>query len=567
MAGSLGSLTIDLAANITRFERALNRAERMADKRSKNMVRTFKRAATGIGLALSTLGLVRATENAFNFADSIAKAAERADVSTDRIQELRYTMEQFGVTTQQTDDGLRRFTRRLGVALEGGSFAKAFSDLGVALRDVDGSFRGTEAILDDTIDALAAFDDQATRSAFAAQVFGDDAGPQLSVALAGGTEALREYAHRARESGAIMRADIIQAAEDANDRLSELTNTLKVQFSTALIQSAPAIEAAARGLLNFVVAIGKAIGGVSAMNMEEVEQRITNLSEQIVDARRKLNEVEDLRTGDMMDRMLGMIMPSPETLKTRIATLEQLQMEAYERMGELNLQVAERAERDQRNPLTGMTDEELAASNKRTLDQIMWLYNRSREIDDLLRDERIQNEQTVADFKESSNASIKSNAVGLLQILGRENKKYARAAIILQKGLAIAEATMNTAVAYTAALKYGPVYAAGIAALGAAQIALIAGTGIAQYNQLNRSGTAGAPPGTSVNPVITSPTDLATGQPLAGGTSGTITINVNGVVTEEILNDLIIPAIQDAANEKDVILFRSDSRQAAELIV
>ena len=45
----------------------------------------------------------------------------------------------------------------------------------------------------------------------------------------------------------------------------------------------------------------------------------------------------------------------------------------------------------------------------------------------------------------------------------------------------------------------------------------------------------------------------------------TAPINVNGVVTDEIIQDLLSPAIQDSVDNKDVILFRSDSRQALEL--
>lgn len=564
-SGSLGQLTIDLAANVTKFERALNRAERLADKRSSKMVRHFKRAATGIGLALGTLGLVKATENAFAFADAIGKSADRAGVSTDRLQEMRFAMDQFGVSTQQTDDGLRRFTRRLGVALEGGSFAKAFDDMNVSIRDSNDAFLGTEAVLDQTINALAAMEDQATRSAFAAQVFGDDAGPQLSVALAQGGEALREYAKRAHDSGAIMRADVVDAAESANDRISELANTLRVQFSTALIQSAPAIEAAARGLLSFVTAVGKAIGGIDAMNTEELEDRVRSLGEELERLQNKQTDIKLLQDGNLLDQAMAALMPSPETLQTRIDAIERKIQESYTRLGEL-YETQRLKNQKNINPLTGMTDEELKASNEAQLQEIMWLADRSREIDELVAAEKKQNQQTVQDFMAASGQSIAANAVSLLQILGRENENYARAAIVLQKGLAIAQATINTAVAVTAAMAIGP---AGLAmvpqikALGAAQVALIAATGIGQLASLNTAG--GSLSGTTAAPVATTPTDIATGEPLTG-TSGTLTINVNGVVTEEVLNDLILPAIQDAVGNKDVILFRNDSRQAQELL-
>ena len=566
-SGSLGQLTIDLAANVTKFERALTRAERLADKKASRMVRSFKRAATGIGLALSTLGLIKATERAFDFADAIGKAADRAGVSSDRLQEMRFAMEQFGVTTTQVDDGLRRFTRRLGVALEGGSFKKAFDDMGVSVRDANKEFIGTEAVLDRTIDALAGMEHQATRSAFAAQVFGDDAGPQLSIALAQGGDALREYAARAHSSGAVMQADIIDQAEAANDKLSELSATLRVQFSTALIQSAPAIEAAAKGLISFVAAIGKAIGGVDALNVDETKQQITSIGEEILRVQTKLAEIQDLQQGGLFDQALARWMPSPEALQERIDNLFQKQNEAYERLGNLNNQAAERAAEGRRNPVTGMTDEELAASNERQWQAIKDLHSDLAVEEKQRGNERIQNEQDIANFMVASRQNITANAVQLLQILGRENKNYARAAIILQKGLAIAQATINTAVAVTAAMAIGP---AGLAlvpkikAIGAVQIGLIAATGLGQLAGLNTGGASSSLAGTSAAPIATAPTDVATGQPLSG-TTGSVTINVNGVITDEIVQDLIVPAIQDAVENKDVILIRDDTRNAFEL--
>ena len=158
-----------------------------------------------------------------------------------------------------------------------------------------------------------------------------------------------------------------------------------------------------------------------------------------------------------------------------------------------------------------------------------------------------------------------------LQVLGQKSKTAAMAALVLQKGLAIAQVVVSTQAASMRAMAElgplaGPPAVASIQAMGAASVGIIAATGLLQASMVG--GTAGGIStggGTIADPTFVSDVNQFTPDTTGGGTTGTITINVNGVVTEEILQDLIIPAIQDATNDKDVILFRSDSRQAIEL--
>lgn len=122
-----------------------------------------------------------------------------------------------------------------------------------------------------------------------------------------------------------------------------------------------------------------------------------------------------------------------------------------------------------------------------------------------MRDERLtisdilggggENESGRTQLEEDAERQV--NALKLLRNQGRatwqalgtfvqqfagKSRAAAIAAIAISKGLAIAQAIQNTAVAYTAALKYDPTGAmsARIAALGKIQVGLIAATGLAQ---------------------------------------------------------------------------------------
>lgn len=103
-----------------------------------------------------------------------------------------------------------------------------------------------------------------------------------------------------------------------------------------------------------------------------------------------------------------------------------------------------------------------------------------------------------------------NTAVQFLQTLGQKSKSAAIAAIALNKAIAIAQAIQNTAAAATKTLMAyggtpaGYAAAAGVKVWGAAQIALIAATGLAEINGLNKkdgggSGFGSSSPGASIS--------------------------------------------------------------------
>lgn len=562
---SLGSLTVDLAANITRFEKALTKAERMAEKKTKGIQRTFTRLAGGVGAALVGAGLIKAADSALDFVDAIEKAADRAGIGAEKLQELRFAADQMGISTQQLDDGMRRFTRRLGVALEGGSFAKDFANLGVSIRDASGDARSSEDVFDDVARAMKKVETQAQRSAAAAQLFGDDTGPQLSLLMKDGLVALDAFAERAHSMGLVIEEDLIKRGVDAKDELSVLSQVIKTKLVVALVNAAPAIEAAATAFIGLTESASKFFGGIEALSAGQVVSEIESIMDSIIDAKSRLAEtLEREESRALKDVLMDQFLPSSESIDEEIIRLEAKLLEAQLRLGELNLSRMGGDEGDKKGFISGLTNDEIDGE----LAYIEGVLERAAKAHEKLAKDRLKTQQFVDSQVKSSEQSIASNSISLLQTLGRERKGFALAAIALQKGLAIAEASMNTAVAYTKALTIDPTgaLAARVAMLGKIQIGLIAATGIAQAASISAggggAGESSAPLGSEQNPITTTSQDVL---PADGGTSGTITINVNGVVTDEIMQDLIIPAIQDATNDKDVILFRPESRQAIEL--
>lgn len=102
MAG-LGSLTIDLAANITRFEKALSRAERVAQKRSQAINRVFVRLSAGLGAFLGgrliAQGIDNFVETAKVFEQSMADLSAITGATGKDLEYLSDAAKEFGVTT------------------------------------------------------------------------------------------------------------------------------------------------------------------------------------------------------------------------------------------------------------------------------------------------------------------------------------------------------------------------------------------------------------------------------------------------------------------------------------
>lgn len=235
---------------------------RQAERRLQQVTGNVKTFAFGAAAAIA--GVTAGLSALAGRLDSIGKAAETANVSTTAIQELRFAFGQLAqVTDQQVDDSLRRFNRRLGLAVEGsGPAKKTLDDLGIAIRDIGGNLRDTEAVLDDAIQKLTEVESPALRSARASQLFGDDLGPKLAAALGKGSAAVAELRDQFRRDGGVISAESIQNASQFKDQMAQITTVITNQTGDAIFRNAEAIEALANA---FGLVVGKSVGVVSTV--------------------------------------------------------------------------------------------------------------------------------------------------------------------------------------------------------------------------------------------------------------------------------------------------------------
>ena len=212
-------------------------------------------AAAVAGVAAAGMALMHAAEGAVAMGDAIADAAQKAGVTTDTLQELRYAVHATGGEYEDADEAITTFTKNLGLAESGYSKAlKPFKQLGFSQADIK-SFKSVDEALKAVTDRVADLGKETERQAISEKLGLGKMIPLLREGSAGLAE-LRQQAH---DTGYVMDKDLVAAAGDANDTLENLDKVISVQLASALVDGAPllvsykeALAEGAKGARDFI---------------------------------------------------------------------------------------------------------------------------------------------------------------------------------------------------------------------------------------------------------------------------------------------------------------------------
>lgn len=197
-------------------------------------------SAIALGVTAAAAGAValfNAAKGAIAYGDAIADAATNAGVSTDTLQELRYAVHQTGGEYEDADKAVSDFTKKLGAAESGNQKAlKGFKQLGFSQEDLK-SFASADDALHAVMDRISQLGKESERQYIAEKL---GLAPMIPL-LREGSEKMDELRRAAHDLGYVMDADLVAAAGDANDKLEDLQQVVKVQLNSALIEAAPLI--------------------------------------------------------------------------------------------------------------------------------------------------------------------------------------------------------------------------------------------------------------------------------------------------------------------------------------
>ena len=245
--------------------------------------------------------LVDCTMNAANYADEISTMSTVTGLSTDTLQELGYASELLDVdvntitgsmtkmekTMSSASDANEKYNEQVSelqqklkegkisqdefeVAVEeaGEKTATAYDQLGISIKNADGSFRSAEDVFWDTIDALGQIEDPVQRDLLAMELMGKSA-KDLNPLIEAGSGAFRELAEEAHETGYVMSGDTLDAFTDFDDQMQRFKNSgtaAKNALGTLLLPALNELSGAGTSALQkFTKAVQNSNGDISVI--------------------------------------------------------------------------------------------------------------------------------------------------------------------------------------------------------------------------------------------------------------------------------------------------------------
>lgn len=274
----------DMARKMDKLDDQTKKANRGFGRLDKTLKKIGKSFA-GLAASISVLGLAAATKEAIEFADGIAKTADKVGVSIEALQKLRFAAEQAGLNANTLDMALQRFARRAGEAAKGtGELVKVFDELGIKTSNVDGTLKSTEELLYEYADAIGEAEGAQEKLRLAFKGF-DSEGAALVNLFKDGSDAVKELGDELERAGGLLSAETARAAEVANDKFNKLSTVVKTKVTVAFVE---ATEAA---LAFFDVFLDQ---DAAAVRIREVEAEIDRLQKKLEEGKSPRSRSADL---------------------------------------------------------------------------------------------------------------------------------------------------------------------------------------------------------------------------------------------------------------------------------
>ena len=182
----------------------------------------------GLGFNFAALGgaiagafSVAAVKGAIDTLDQLDDLAEKSGIAAESLSALRYAGEVVGTPLESLATGVRKLSLNMAAAAGGGKEQiAAFQAIGVSFKNLDGSLRGSDAMLGSIADKFASFRDGPEKAALAVELFGK-AGADMIPLLNKGAAGIEELKNEAARLGVVFSGDLAGSAAEFNDNLKK----------------------------------------------------------------------------------------------------------------------------------------------------------------------------------------------------------------------------------------------------------------------------------------------------------------------------------------------------------
>lgn len=581
---SAGTVTVDFAAETAKFTAELKKVQTslksvQRDFTSLTQVATFaQRIFTGSIFA----NLAR---SAFQAADATADAAARAGIAVDTFSRLQFAAQMTDSDMGALTKAVKAFQVTMSNAAAGNRDAnKTLGEFNLTVKQLQGL--NIEQQLALVAEQFAKIRDPADRTRVAIELFGKSAGPELVPLLSQGKAGLEALFKEADRLGVTMSSETAAAIDQTDAAIKRLTASLTGYTTKFVAGLSVAILGPPEKALQLDDALAKLQPRIEQLRnwgadkmapknplRQELEALLAEskkLSDEFwaeIDSGAKaaaaLKKAETDALAAVAASPIEMIDLEPiRAMKIEVDELA----EAYRKLDEEIIRIRQEREQDMLSQIDSDTKKSQGEIEKDITKQYEEEQAKRKEVEQNRTEWELANQKETTDAMKAVQQGFFQSGIDALQTFSGQSEKAAKALVLINKAQAIAQAIQNTAVAVTKAYAQGGFYgiamAATMAALGAAQIALIVRSGYGQMQQIQRHG--GAPIGTPANPVIT---QTAPGiEETAEGAQRVVQVIINGnLFNSQQTVDYLVDAIREEVNGKDVVLFSPVSRQAQEI--
>lgn len=234
---SLGRLYVDLLMKTGSFETDAGRAAKIAEKRAREIDRAFAGAMSNvksniIGVGVALLGInsvVSLAQKGFAWliasidnADKVNELSTRLGISAEKISAWGYAAKQSGSDIDSLGAAIPKLSKNIAAAADASSSAgKLFADMGIDVKDGNKSLRDAEGVLPEIMDLFKSLKNDTLEQSLAMELFGKS-GAQMLEFLNLGSDGLQTFEQRAAALGITISGETAAAADEFNDKLSEL---------------------------------------------------------------------------------------------------------------------------------------------------------------------------------------------------------------------------------------------------------------------------------------------------------------------------------------------------------
>ena len=212
---------------------------------------SLKKAAKigAVAMAAGGAAMVGVAKKAASNADEVDKMSQKIGISRDAYQEWAFALSQSGADVAGLQMGVKTLSKAAYEASQGVStYADNFDELGIAVTNADGSLKDQEVLLNETITALQAMDDETKRTAIASELLGRSA-TELAPLLNAGADSAEEMKKQAHDLGLVLGDDVI----DAGVKLTDSMDQVKRAMSAATTNIGGAMLPMFQKFLNWVI--------------------------------------------------------------------------------------------------------------------------------------------------------------------------------------------------------------------------------------------------------------------------------------------------------------------------